>query len=137
MKMKLLTAIALLSFSGVLFAWFWPESRPAGALVEIQDQTAADAGAFARKMLEFARKDDRKNFAANCVDLNSPDLSRQYTVMRQTRLAAEPSWKVQKADPEGSLFLVLIETVNGGAYRCVVARNATGNDWKFSGLYDE
>jgi len=137
MKMKLLTAIALLSCSGVLFAWFWPESRPSGTLVEVQDQTAAEAGAFARRMLEFARRDDRKNFAANCADLNGPDLLHQYTAMRQTRLAAEPSWKVQRADPADNLFLVLVETANGGAYRCVVSRNAPEGDWKFAGLYDE
>ena len=54
-----------------------------------------------------------------------------------TRLAAAPSWKVQRPDVEGKMYLVLVETENGGAYRCIVSRDAAGNGWKFAGLYDE
>ncbi len=137
MKKKLILAVALLAFSGVLFARFWPDRQNAGMPVEVRDQAAVEAGEFARRMLEFARRGDRKSFAANCADLKHPDLARQYATMHRTRLAAAPSWKVQRPDLEGKLHLVLVETENGGAYRCIVSRDAAGNGWKFAGLYDE
>lgn len=137
MKKKLILAAVLLTFSGVLFARFWPDRQTAGTLVEVKDEAAVEAGEFARQMLEFARKGDRKSFAANCADLKHPDLARQYATMHRTRLAAVPSWKVQRPDAGGNLYLVLIETDNGGAYRCIVLRDAPNHGWKFAGLYDE
>ena len=137
MKKKLILAAVLLTFSGVLFARFRADSQTAGTLAEVRDEAAVEAGGFARQMLEFARTGDRKSFAANCADLKHPDLARQYALMHRTRLAALPSWKVQQPDAGGNLYLVLIETDNGGAYRCIVSRDVPNQGWKFAGLYDE
>lgn len=137
MKKKGIIAVVLLAFSVALFARFLPDRPSAGMLVEVQDRSAAEAGDFARRALEFARRNDRGNFAAVCADPRDPDLARQYAVLRRTRLAASPSWKVQKPDSEDNLYLVLVETENGGAYRCAVSRDRAHGEWKFAGLYDE
>lgn len=137
MKKKVILSLLLLSVSGVLFATLWPEKQQAGTFVTVQDGFADEAGKFTRELLELARKNDQKNFAARCRDLNNRDLPGQFATMRKTRLTDSPSWQVEKIDREEGFYLVTVDTDNAGTYRCALARTPEKNEWKFIGLYDE
>lgn len=137
MKKKVILSLLLLSVSGVLFATLWPSSPQAGNFIGVQDAAAGEAQEFTRQLMEFARKNNQKEFAARCANLDNRDLPRQFATMRKSKMVAEPSWKVEKIDRDAGTYLVKIETSNEGSYRCVLARNAAGNEWKFLGLYDE
>ena len=137
MKKKLILSLLLLGTSGVLFATLWPEKQQAGTFVNVENKLADDAGGFTRELLELARKNDRKNFAARCHDLKNRDLPRQFATLRRVRLADSPDWRVQKLDRRDDLYMVLVETRNGGAFRCALARNPQKSEWKFAGLCDE
>lgn len=134
---KIILSLILIGISGVLFATLWPGKQQVGTFTQVQDQIASEAGAFTRQQLEFARKNDQKNFAAQCLDLNSPELRNQFMMMRRTRPAASASWEVQKIDQEKNIYMVLVEDRNGSAYRCVLVHDQEKNGWKFAGLYDE
>ena len=137
MKREWILSLLLLSASGMLCATLWPEKQQAGTFVNVENKLADDAGCFTRELLELARKNDRKNFAARCHDLKNRDLPRQFATLRKVKLADSPDWRVQKLDRRDDLYMVLVETRNGGAFRCALARNPRKSEWKFAGLSDE
>ena len=137
MKKKLILSLLLLGTSGVLFATLWPEKQQAGTFVNVDNKLADDAGSFTRELLELARKNDQKNFAARCHNLKNRDLPRQFATLRKVKLADSPDWQVQKLDRRDDLYMVLVETRSGDAFRCALARNPQKGEWKFAGLCDE
>lgn len=137
MKKKWILSLLLLGTSGVLFATLWPEKPQAGTFVNAEGKLAADAETFTRELLELARKNDRKNFAARCHDTGNRDLPAQFATMRDTRLAGESSWQVEKIKQQEDFYLVRVKTSDSDSYRCALARNPEKNEWKFLGLYDE
>jgi len=137
MKKKLILSLLLLGTSGVLFATLWPEKQQAGTFVNVDNKLADDAGSFTRELLELARKNDQKNFAARCHDLKNRDLPRQFAMLRKVKLSGSPDGQVQKLDRRDDLYMVLVETRSGNAFRCALARNPQKGEWKFAGLCDE
>ncbi len=137
MKKKVILSLLLLTASTVLFATLWPEKQQVGVFVGVQNELAAEAGDFTRQLLELASRNDKKNFATHCLDVNDRSLLHYFTTLRKSKLVDAPSWKVQKIDRRENWYMVLVETRNSGAYCCVLARNPEKNEWKFAGLYDE
>ncbi len=137
MKVKIILSLLLLSVSGVLFATLWPEKQQSGSFVGVQEDVAEEARVFTRELLELARKNNQKEFAARCVDVTNRDLPRQFVTMRKSRVVTSSAWTVERINQEAGMYFVKIETSNEGAYRCVLSRSSAGNEWKFLGLYDE
>ena len=115
------------------FFAFRPEKTPIGTALSISPERSSAARAFTRELLQYAHRDDRRNFTAHCLNAAAPELPAVYRQLRNFRCAPnsgdELQWHVYSLSE--NIYRVVLTTAGDGGYECVLRFNPEKNEWKF------
>ena len=130
---KLLLFLLLVPVAAGVFIRNWPQTSPVAAPQGISAEKADSARDFVDELLYWARRDDRRNFAAACSGGAAAEPAVGCREMRRLKIDRRIPWQVYSL--KDNICRVVLVTADDEAVECVLQYNPDREkNWSFLAL---